>query len=152
MTTTGTTPGAPRSTTGILTTEGEVSAAELAATAGDLTASVADLAPGPMQGIGRPTGTSAGAAESPIVPVPRPTLSAAIIRPLEDTPNPAVRAAEAPARLAAMTMADKPGPIRRAAAPAWVAEERVVAEEEGALAVAGIGNQRFIKSQKEREI
>src|SRR4029077_17097483 len=142
MTTTGTTPGAPRSTTGILTTEGEVSAAELAATAGDLTASVAELAPEAIQGIGRPTGTSAGAAESPIVPVPRLTLSAAIIRPLEDTPNPAVRAAGAPAPLAAMTMADKLGPIRLAAAPAWVAEEDVVVA--GDLAVAGIGDQRFI--------
>src|SRR5229473_6067571 len=144
MTTTGTTPEAPRSTTGTITTEEEGSAPELAATAADLTASVVDLAPVPMQETGRPMGTSAAAAANPTVPALRLTPSVAPIRLLEGTPNPAVRPARAPAPSAATIMADKPGPFRHAAALAWAAEEDMAAGEL-AVAVAGIGNQLFIK-------
>lgn len=151
MITTGTTPAAPRFTTGIHTTEEEASAAELAVTVAALAASAADLGPVATQGTGRRMGMSAGAAGSSTVPALRLTLLVVTTKLLEDTPNLAVSPAPARAPSAATIMADKPGPIRHAAAPAWVAEERVGAEE-GAVAVAGIGNQRFIKLQKEREI
>ena len=152
MTTTGTTPAAPRSTTGTITTEEEGSAAELAATAADLAVSVAELVRAPMQGTGQPAVTSAGAAENPIVPALLLSLSVATTRLLEGTPNPEVRAVPARAPSAATIMADKPGPIHHAGAPVWVAVDSMGVAEDLAVAVADIGNQRLINFQRVGEI
>jgi len=141
MTATGTTPGAPRFTTGIHTTEEEASADELAAAAADLTANVADLAPVLMQGTGRPIGNTGGHGGEINRPNASPRPFVATTRLLEGTPNPAVRPARAPAPSAATTMADKPGPIRHAAAPAWLVEERAAA---GLAVAADIGSQTFV--------
>jgi hypothetical protein len=65
---------------------------------------------------------------------------------LEDTLNPAVRPASGRAPSAATIMAEKPGTIRHAEAPALVATDSmgVVAEEDFTAAVAGIGNCGFV--------
>jgi len=81
---------------------------------------------------------SLGAAEFTTVPAQRPGLSTGTSMRLEDTRNPAVRAASAQAPSAATIMADRPGAFRRAEAQAWVAEQRVAAED--LTAVAGVGN------------
>ena len=104
LTTTGTTPGAPRFTTGTITTEEEARAA--------------DLQRAPTQAPGLPAATSAEAAEFTTVPAERPGLSTETPRLLEDTLNPAVRAAFARAPSAATDRADRQEAIRRAEAPA----------------------------------
>ena len=67
-------------------------------------------------------------------------------RRLEDTLNPAARAASARAPSAATAMADRPGAMRHAEAPAWAAErvaaEQLVVAEVVTAAVAGAGNPR----------
>ncbi len=83
-------------------------------------------------------GTSLGAAEFTTVPAQRPGLSTGTPRRLEDTRNPAVRAASAQVPSAATIMADRPGAFRHAEARAWVVEQRVAAED--FTVVAGIGN------------
>ena len=103
-TTTGTTPGAPRFTIGTITTEEEARAA--------------DLHPAPTRGTGLPAATSAEAAEFTTVPAERPGLSTEAARPLEDTLNPAVRAAFARGPSTATDRADRQEAIRRAEAPA----------------------------------
>ena len=110
ITTAGTTPGAARFITGTISTEEEAGAAELRAGA---------------QRREQASGTSARAAESTTVPAQPPGLSTETRRLLEDTPNPAVRAASARAPSAATTMADRQGAFRHAEAPASVAEQRV---------------------------
>lgn len=70
------------------------------------------------------------------VPAPRTGLSMETAVLLEDMRPPAARVASARELLADTTAADRQGPFRRAADPAWVA----VAERAGAAAVAGIGN------------
>lgn len=127
-----------------------MSAAESAGIAADLTVTVVDLAPVPMQGTGRPMGTLLAEAESSAVLALRHALSVATIRLLEGTPNPAARPVRARAPSAATIMADKPDPTRHAAAPAWGAGEREAAEDL-VVAVAGIGDQRCINFQKVRE-
>ena len=91
----------------------------------------------------------AHAVESTTVPAQPPGLSTETSRLLEDTPNPAVRAAHARAPSAATTMADRPRAIRRAEAPAWVAERVAAVAERVAAAVvermaAGIGNRSLV--------
>jgi hypothetical protein len=150
MITIGTTRGAPHFTTGTITTEEEATAAELAATAVDLLASVAVLAPVQMQGIGRSMGTPVGAVESLTVLALRLTHSVATTRLLEDTPNPAVNPGLTPAPSAATTMADKPGPIRHAAAQAWAAVDSRVAADLAA-AVADTGSQTSVVTRAASE-
>src|ERR1035437_9206404 len=70
ITTAGTTPGAPRFTTGAVTTEEESRAAQ--------------LAPAPTQGTGLPPETLADAAEFTTVPAQRPDLSTEALRLPED--------------------------------------------------------------------
>jgi len=106
-------------------TEQEAGAADLMARAVELTAAAAELVASPTQGTG--PGTSARAAELTTVPAQPPGLSTETSRRLEDTLNPAVRAAHARAPSAATSMADRPGAFPHAEAPAWVAEERVAA-------------------------
>ena len=103
------------------------------------------------------TETSAGAAEFTTVPAQRPGLSTETPRLLEDTLHPAARAASARAPSAATAMADRPGAIRHAEAPASVAERRVAAvdlaaAEDLAAAVAGVGNRSFVMFLVDREI
>jgi hypothetical protein len=62
MTTTGTTPGAPRFITGATTTEVEKRAAKLAATTADLAATGAEIVPAAMKGTGLPVRTPVGPA------------------------------------------------------------------------------------------
>jgi len=76
---------------------------------------------------------------------------------LEGTLHHAVRAACGPAPSAAMTMADRPGAIRHAVAPALAAEDLGVAEDFMAVAAedpmaAGTGNRSFIMFLSGREI
>ena len=120
----------------------------------ELTTTAAELLPAPTRGTGLPTGTSAGAAKFTTVLAQPPSLSTETPRRLEDTLNPAVRAASTLAPLAATTMAERPGAIHHAEAPASVAAHRVaaaalaaaedftaaVAAEDFTVAVAGIGN------------
>jgi hypothetical protein len=90
-------------------------------------------------------GTSQLAAELPTAQAQRPGLSTAILRPLEDTLNPAVRLASGRAPSAATPRADRQGAIHHAEAPAWVAEQCVAAGAEADLAAVGadIGNRSF---------
>jgi len=69
------------------------------------------------------TGAWARTAEFITVPAQPPGLSTETGRLLEDTLNPAVRAARARAHSAAMTMVDRPEAIRHAAAAVSVAAE-----------------------------
>jgi hypothetical protein len=161
MTTTGTTPGAARFITATTTIEAETGAAELTANAVELVpastkgtgrqtgipVNAVELVPAPTKGTGRQTGISAGAAEIPIVPAQRPGLLKETTKRLEDMLNPAVRAASARAPSAATTMAEKPGAIRHAEAPASAGEEERVVE-----AVAGIDNRSFVGFLIHREI
>ena len=107
----------------------------------------------PTRGTGLPMGTPERAEEFTTVPAQRPILSAETPRRLGDTVNHTVRAASTLAPLAATTMAERPGAIHRAEAPASVAARRVaavalaaedfmavVAEEDFTVAGAGIGN------------
>jgi hypothetical protein len=126
ITTAGTSRGAMCFTTGTISTEEACEAEFLAAAS---------------QGTG--PGTLAGAAESTTVPAQRIDPSTETTARREDTRNPAVRAGRARAPLAATTVADRPGAIPRAEAPASVAEGRVVAEEDLAVAAAGIDDRGF---------
>src|SRR5580704_14335733 len=94
ITTTGTTPGVPRFTTGTIFTEAETY------TAG-LTAPAADFVLAPKPGAGLPTGTSAALAGITTVPAQRTGLSMETPELPEDTLNPAVKAAPARAPSAA---------------------------------------------------
>ena len=105
-----------------------------------------------QHGVGSRQRNSADAAEFTTVPAQRPGLSTETTRLLEDTLNPAVRAASARAPSAATTRADRPGAIRHAEAPASVAE-RAAAEaglpaaavaEDLAAAVAAIGKSKAV--------
>jgi len=98
---------------------------------------------------------TAGGAEFTTVPAQPTGLSAETPRRLEDTLNPAARAARARAPSAATTMADRPGAMPPAEAPAWVAEHLAAAAEEDlaaavaedlTAAVAGAGNPRSLCS------
>jgi hypothetical protein len=80
-----------------------------------------------------------GVPEVPTVPVQRPGLSTEIVRQLEDTPHPAVRAVYARVPLAVTAMAGRRGAFPRAEVPAWVGEARVVVEA-GMAVGAGGGN------------
>ena len=108
----GTTRGAERFITEAVSTAAEAYAAELMVRAAELMAHAADSGRQP------------------------PGLSTETGRRLEDTLNPAVRAAHARAPSAAMSMADRPRAIRHAEAPAWVAEQRVAAAEREVAVVA----------------
>src|ERR1700687_5168363 len=116
------------------------------ASAAELTATVAEIVPASMKGTGRPMGTQATGAVVSTGPVQRPDLSTGTARLLEDSRNPAVRAASARAPSAAMTMADKKEAFRSAAAPASVAAEgfTAVKAEGHEGAGADIGNRRFV--------
>ena len=110
-----------------------------------------ELVPRPMQGTGLRTGTPPGAARFSTVLAPRPGLSTATPRLLEDMLNPAVRPAPARGPSAAIPMVDKQEAIRHAEAPASVAEprvaavaRRVAAVAERAVAVAGVINRSFV--------
>jgi hypothetical protein len=95
---------------------------------------------------------SSGAKVS-IGPADRPDRSTETARLIEATRNRAVRAASARAPSAAMTMADKKGDFRNAAAPAWVAAERFIAGEAGLVgALADIGNRCIVTFPVDREI
>jgi len=84
------------------------------------------------------------AAELATVPAQRPGLSKETPRLHGDTRHPAVKAASALARLAAILMADKPGATLREAVPAWARRMPVAAEARTlavvVMAVAGTGN------------
>ena len=80
-----------------------------------------------------------GAAEFTTVRAQPPGLSTETAGRLEDTLNPAVRAASARAPSAATTMAERPGAFPRAEAPASVEEARVAAEDLTAVAAGGGG-------------
>lgn len=134
---TGTTRGAPLSSTGIHSTE--------AACAAEFVQERRGLPPAQL-----------GTAKHSIVPAEQPDLSRAARLPLEDTLNPAVKAEPVPAPSATKAMAESQGAIRRAEAPAWgaerVAEEELTAEEELAAVVVGVGNPAFAKFLVVREI
>jgi len=141
LTTTGTTPGAPRFTTGTISTE------EAAARAVGLQAA-------PAPGIGLPPGTSAVAAEFTTVPAERPGPSGETTRLLEDTRNLAVRAEPVREPSAATTVADRQEAIRPAEAGVSAAGQRaaegverltVVVAERLTAAVAGIGNRSLMR-------
>jgi hypothetical protein len=138
MTTTGTTLGAARFTTGTTTTELEKRAANLAATTADLAATRAEIVPGAMKGTGPPVRTLAVPAGLKTIPPQRPGLLNETTTLLEDTLNLAVRAASARVPSATTTMAGRKGVFRHAEVPASVAEQRVVA------AVPRIGNRRIV--------
>jgi len=106
----------------------------------------------PTQGTGLSMGTSAGAAESTTIPAQQLGPSTEITGLLEDTLNPAVRAASTPAPSAAMTMAGKKEAFRSAAAPASVAAGFTAVAAEGLTGAAGIGNRSFITFLVDREI
>ena len=92
------------------------------------------------------TEVEACVAEFTTVRVQRPGLSRGTARLLEDTRNPAVRAASAQVPSAATSMADRPGAFRHAEVPASVeAEGRVAAE-------AGAGNRSRVTFRANREI
>src|SRR5271166_3917436 len=97
---------------------------------------------GAPNAVNRPSNGETGAGgEFTTVPAPRPVLSAETPRQLEDTLNPTVRAASTLAPLAATTMAERPGAIHHAEAPASVVAHRVAAPAgDSTVAVAGIGN------------
>src|SRR6266478_3842749 len=131
MITRGTAPGATRFITATTTIEVEMRAAELIATAADLTATGAGIVPAamkgtgrqmgtpegaaeltaiaaelvfaPTKGIGRQMGTPEGAAEITTAPAQRLRLSTETPRLLEAMQNPAVRAASARAPSATTT-------------------------------------------------
>src|ERR1700739_717841 len=134
MITIGTTPGATRFITATATIEAEKRAAEL-------TAAAARIVPAATR-VGRPARTPASEAVNPIVPGQRPGLLKETIAPLADMLNLAVRAASARAPSAVTTMAERHGPIPRAAAPAWAAE-REAAEDFRAAVVVGTTKQSF---------
>jgi len=138
MTTTGTTPGAPRFITGTTTIEEETRAAELTATA-------ARIVPAATKRVGHPARTLASEAANPTVPPQRPGHLKETTTLLEDTLNLAVRAASARAPSAATTTAERQGAIHRAEVPASVAEQRVVA-------VSRIGNRRIVMFLVARKI
>jgi hypothetical protein len=132
MTMTGTTPGATPFITGTTSTEvaAKVRAVNTGAAklgAAKLMATVAKLVTTPTKRLGRPTKTTAGAAGIPTVPAQRPGLSTETRMLLEDTVNPAARAAPARAPSAATNMAETPGAFRHAEARALVAEGRMAA-------------------------
>src|SRR6266849_1903327 len=132
MITRGTAPGATRFITATTTIEVEMRAAELIATAADITATGAGIVPAAMKGTGLQMGTPERAAEITTAPAQRLRLSTEPPRLLEAMQNPAVRAASARAPSATTTMADRKGAFRHAEAPASVAEERVAAEDPAA--------------------
>src|SRR6266478_1003167 len=146
MITRGTAPGATRFITATTTIEVEMRAAELIATAADITATGAGIVPAAMKGTGRQMGTPEGAAEITTAPAQRLRLSKETPR-LEAMQNPAVRAASARAPSATTTMADRKGAFRHAEAPASAAAEGRVAE-----AVADIDNRSFVRFLVHREI
>ena len=104
ITTTGTTPEAPRFTTGTITTEEEASAA--------------DLQLAPTQATGLRAATSAEAAEFTTVPADTTRPFNGTCQLLADTLNPAVRAEPARGPSTATDRADRQEAIRRAEAPA----------------------------------
>jgi len=122
--------------------------------AAELAAIAAELVFAPTKGIGPPMLTPAAAAGLKTIPAQRPGLLKETITPLEDTLNPAARAESAQAPSATTTMADRQGAIRRAEAPASGAEERMAGAEErmAAGAVAGIHNRSFFVFPVIREI
>ena len=136
ITTTGTTRGAIRFTTGAISTEEEACGAE----------SVAAL----TQAID--PGTSAGAVEFTTVPAQRIGLSTETTGLREDTLNPAVRAEPTRAPSAVTTMADRQGAFRHGEALASVAEGRVEEEELAVAAAAGIDNRSFVVFPVDRQI
>src|SRR5882672_7355369 len=145
MTTTGTTPRVARFITGTITTEVEKRAANLAATTADLAATRAEIVPAAMKGTGPPVRTPAVTAGLKPVPPQRPDLLKETITLLEDTLNPAVRAASARVPSATTTMAGRKRVFRHAEVPASAAEPRVAA-------VAGIDNRSFVRFPVLREI
>src|SRR6266478_2116637 len=151
MITRGTAPGATRFITATTTIEVETRAAELTATAADITATGAGIVPAAMKGTGRQMRTPAGAAELKTVPAQQPGLLKETITLLEDTLNPAVRAAFARAPSATTTMADRKGAFRHAEAPASAAEERVAAVRVAEV-VADTDNRSFVGFLIHREI
>src|SRR6266481_5319045 len=179
MITRGTAPGATRFITATTTIEVETRAAELTATAADITATGAGIVPAAMKGTGRQMGTPEGAAELTViaaelvfattkgtgppmrtpaaaaglktVPAQQPGLLKETITLLEDTLNPAVRAAFARAPSATTTMADRKGAFRHAEAPASAAEERVAAVRVAEV-VADTDNRSFVGFLIHREI
>src|SRR5216683_409078 len=138
MTTTGTTLGAARFTTGTTTTEVEKRAANLAATAADLAATGTEIVPATMKGTGLPMRTPAAAAGLKTIPPQRSGHLKETITLLEDTLNLAVRAASARVPSATTTMVGRKGVFRHAEVPASEEEERVAA-------VAGIDNRSFVR-------
>jgi len=137
MTTTGSTFGAARFTTGTTTTEVEKRAANLAATMADLAATGAEIVPAAMKGTGPPVRRPPAPAGLKTVPPQRLGLLKQTITLLGDTLNLAVRAASARVPSATTTMAGRKGVFRHAEVPASAAEPRVAA-------VAGIGNRRIV--------
>jgi len=102
-----------------------------------------------MRGTGLLTGgTSAGAAECTTVRAERRGPSTAIAELLEDTLNPAVRAARARGLSAATTMADRHGAIRHAEVRVSVAAEHLAA----VVAAAGVTSRRIFISRVDLEI
>src|SRR5258707_12648861 len=89
MTTTGTTPGAPRFITGTTTIEAETRAAELTATA-------ARIVPAATKRVGHPARTLASEAANPTVPAQRRGLLKETTKQGEGTLNPRGRAGRAP--------------------------------------------------------
>ena len=92
----------------------------------------AELAPMVLRATGLRTGTLESAAEPVTVLAERhgPSTETAKLR--EDTRHPAVKVGSDRARLAATTMADKPGAIPREAVPAWA--RRMPVEDRAAVA------------------
>lgn len=140
----GTTPGAPRFTTGTITTGEEARAA--------------GFPPARVPESGLLPEPPGGAAEFTTVLAERPGLSREITKLPEDTRNLAVRAEPALELSAATTVADRQGAIRRAEAGALVAVQRAAAvqrlavvvehlAERLAAAVVGIGNRGLAGAQ-----
>src|SRR5208282_753934 len=130
ITTTGTTPGATRFTTGAITTAAEAS--------------------GELQGTCSAARTATAAAESTTGPAGLRDRSKETPRLLEDSLRLGVKAASGRALSATTTMAGRRGAIRRAEAPASVAEGRVAAGDPAAA--ADLGNQDFFMFLVDREI
>ncbi len=80
------------------------------------------------------------------IPAQGPCLSTETTERLEDTLNPAVRAAPTPARLPHTTMAEMRGAFRRAVEVASAEDFTAVEADSTAAVVVVVGNRRLVMS------
>jgi hypothetical protein len=124
----------------------------LAPNAADLAAAAAEIALVPAKEAGHLLETSVGAVKLPTVPVRHPGLSKETTRLLEDTLNPAAKAASTQVPSAATATAERQEAIPHEGAPALAAVVVVVAAVAEVTAAVAIGKAKCGKFQTEREI